>query len=150
MVGLHKISALHSLGDCSVGVSAGLFLPVPFVEVSSMKLLIGLAAIVGLSAVSAMAGEGRLSNQSLAKIGLVGMKIMSDSQGLEIRGLGVTEGSGRKRDDHHKDDHHQRECDKCHERQCHEKESCHPHESCCHPSCHLESLCQVHCAGRAG
>jgi hypothetical protein len=115
-----------------------------------MKLLIGLAAIVGLSAVSAMAGEGRLSNQSLAKIGLVGMKIMSDSQGLEIRGLGVTEGSGRKRDDHHKDDHHQRECDTCHERQCHEKESCHPHESCCHPSCHLESLCQVHCAGRAG
>ncbi|HUE13678.1 MAG TPA: hypothetical protein VMR25_05905 [Planctomycetaceae bacterium] len=110
-----------------------------------MKLLIGLAAIVGLSAVSAMAGEGRLSNQSLAKIGLVGMKVMSDSQGLEIRGLGVTDGSGYKKDDHHK-----RECDTCHEKECREKESCHPHESCCHPSCHLESLCQVHCAGRAG
>jgi hypothetical protein len=109
-----------------------------------MKLRIGFAVIVGLSVVSAVAGEGRLSNQSLAKIGLVGMKVMSDCQGLEIRGLGVTDGSGRK------DDHHKRECHTCHERQCHEKEGCHPQESSCHPSCHLESQCQVHCAGRAG
>jgi hypothetical protein len=115
-----------------------------------MKLLIGWAAIVGLSAVSAMAGEGRLSNQSLAKIGLVGMKIMSDSQGLEIRGLGVADGSGYGGD---KDHHHKGEGNKHHEKH-HEKphEECgHHHESSCHPSCHVESLCNhVHCGGRAG
>ena len=111
-----------------------------------MKLLFGFAAILGLSAVSAMAGDGRLSNQSLAKIGLGGMKVMSDSQGLEIRGLGVSDGmSGEKGE---KDHHHKGEGNKHHEKK-HEEKCCHEHERCCHPSCHVESLCHVQCCGHA-
>jgi hypothetical protein len=110
-----------------------------------MKALIGCAAILGLSAVTAMAGEGRLSNKSLTKIGLGGMKLMSDSNGLEIRGLGisdVTTGDKGYKDDKGKKDHHhpKGEGDKCHDKQCQEKCG-HEHQSCEHSGCHLETLC---------
>ncbi len=59
-----------------------------------MKVLLGLAAVVAFSATSAMAGEGRVSDQSLAKMGLANMKTMSDSQGMHIRGLSVLVGGG--------------------------------------------------------
>jgi hypothetical protein len=59
-----------------------------------MKVLLGLAAFVAFSATSALAGEGRVSDQSLAKMGLANMKTMSDSQGLRIRGLSVIVGGG--------------------------------------------------------
>jgi hypothetical protein len=59
-----------------------------------MKVLFGLAAVVAFSAVSAMAGEGRVSNNALANMGLSGMKSMTDTQGMHIRGLSVTVGGG--------------------------------------------------------
>ncbi len=59
-----------------------------------MKVLLGLAAVVAFSAASAMAGEGRLSDQSLAKMGLAGMHSMSDAQGMHIRGMSVIVGGG--------------------------------------------------------
>jgi hypothetical protein len=61
-----------------------------------MKSLIALASVAML-AVPAFAGEGHVSNQSLAKMGLSGMKAMADSQGAQIRGLSsiaVASGSG--------------------------------------------------------
>jgi hypothetical protein len=118
-----------------------------------MKLLIGFATILCLSAVSAVAGDGRLSDQSLAKIGLGGMQVMSDTQGLGIRGLGVSEGMGGYGGykHHHKDEgdkrhheHHEKGCEKGH---C-DKEHCgHECHQACHPSCHFESLCHVQCGG---
>jgi hypothetical protein len=54
-----------------------------------MKVLLGLAAVVAFSAASAMAGEGRVPDHSLAKMGLAGMKTMSDTQGMHIRGLSI-------------------------------------------------------------
>ena len=59
-----------------------------------MKVLLGLAAVVAFSAASAMAGDGRLSDPSLAKMGLAGMHSMSDAQGLHIRGMSVIVGGG--------------------------------------------------------
>ena len=56
-----------------------------------MKLFLGVAAIVCLTAASAKAGDGQLSSHSLAALGLGGMQAMSDDQGLDIRGLGVAE-----------------------------------------------------------
>ncbi len=109
-----------------------------------MKLLIGCAAILGLSAVTAMAGEGRLSNQSLTKLGLGGMTLMSDSNGLEIRGLGVSDGAtgenGYKDEKGEKHHHPNGEGEKCHDQKCHEKCG-HEHQICGHSGCHLETLC---------
>ena len=58
-----------------------------------MKSLIALASVAML-AVPAFAGEGHVSNQSLAKMGLTGMKTMADSQGAQIRGLSVAVAGG--------------------------------------------------------
>src|ERR1700732_3374472 len=54
-----------------------------------MKILYALAAIVAFSAVPAFAGEGHVSNNSLAKMGLAGMKTMNDAQGMQIRGTSI-------------------------------------------------------------
>src|SRR5580704_8099836 len=51
-----------------------------------MKTLLSVAAVVVLAAAPAMAGDGRVSHQSLAKMGLAGMQTMSDSQGMAVRG----------------------------------------------------------------
>jgi ABC-type nickel/cobalt efflux system permease component RcnA len=113
-----------------------------------MKLFIACTAILGLSAVSAMAGEGRLSHQSLAKVGLTGMTIMSDSQGMEIRGLGVADGSygdqgdnGQKGDKnkHHEKKQHENKHHEHKQQDCHE----HQHEKCGQSACHVSSLCHV-------
>jgi hypothetical protein len=58
-----------------------------------MKSLIALASVAML-AVPAFAGEGHVSNQSLAKMGLSGMKAMADSQGTQIRGLSIAVAGG--------------------------------------------------------
>jgi hypothetical protein len=53
-----------------------------------MKRLMSAALILTLSAGSAFAAEGRVSQKSLNKMGLQGMKVMSDEKGMEIRGAG--------------------------------------------------------------
>ena len=57
-----------------------------------MKNLIALASVLALSVVPAFAAEGHVSDQSLAKMGLTGMKTMTDTQGLQIRGMSATAG----------------------------------------------------------
>lgn len=121
-----------------------------------MKQLIGFAAIILLSAVSATAGDGRLSNQSLAAVGLGGMQLMSDDQGLDIRGMGVSEGMGADKGgygdmDHKKHEHgkhHDKHHEKHHEKHGHEfcghqhQKSC-SHPSCSHSICNISSLCHI-------
>ncbi len=58
-----------------------------------MKSLIAFASVLALS-VPAMAAEGHVSHQSLAKMGLAGMSAMADAQGMQIRGLSVLVGGG--------------------------------------------------------
>jgi hypothetical protein len=125
----------------------------PFLEARSMKLLIGCAAILGLSATFAMADGGRISHQSLANVGLGNLRFMSDSQGLEIRGLGVMDG---KNDDYgdkgDKGDHHKGDKNKHHEHKTehkHHEPVCHQHEQGCHTGCHVESLCHIQTCVRA-
>jgi hypothetical protein len=52
-----------------------------------MKVLLAFATVVALSVTSAFAGDGQVSHQSLSKMGLSSMKAMSDTQGLQIRGM---------------------------------------------------------------
>ncbi len=59
-----------------------------------MKSLYALAAIVALSAAPTFAGEGHVTTNSLAKMGLASMKSMDDAQGMNIRGLSVAVVSG--------------------------------------------------------
>ena len=54
-----------------------------------MKSLYAIAAIVALSAVPAFAGEGHVSSNSLANMGLAGLQTMNDAQGMQVRGLSV-------------------------------------------------------------
>jgi hypothetical protein len=53
-----------------------------------IKKVLCVAAVVGLCAGSAIAANGRVSDRSLAKMGLSGMKSLSDAQGSQIRGAG--------------------------------------------------------------
>jgi hypothetical protein len=57
-----------------------------------MKTLFGAVSLIALGLSPVMAGEGNLSNQSLARIGLAGMKSLSDSQGMQLRGLSAQAG----------------------------------------------------------
>ena len=59
-----------------------------------MKSLYALAAIVAFSAAPAFAGEGHVSVNSLAKMGLSSMKSMDDAQGMKIRGTSIAIASG--------------------------------------------------------
>ncbi|HEV8003087.1 MAG TPA: hypothetical protein VGP63_24590 [Planctomycetaceae bacterium] len=54
-----------------------------------MKTLLSVAALVVLAAAPAMAGDGRVSHHSLSKMGLSGMQVMSDAQGMTVRGTSV-------------------------------------------------------------
>lgn len=54
-----------------------------------MKTLIAFAFVLALSSVSAWAADGKVSHSSLAKMGLSGMKQMTDQQGSSIRGRAV-------------------------------------------------------------
>jgi hypothetical protein len=113
-----------------------------------MKSLCGFAVILLLSTVSATAGDGRLSHQSLGKIGLGGLAVLSDDQGMQIRGLGVYDGSsgyehGDKGDKNKGDKyghHHKGQENKCHEGKCQEKCG-HEHSNCGQSACHVETLC---------
>jgi hypothetical protein len=64
------------------------------VETIQMKSLYALAAVIAFSAAPAFAGEGHVSTNSLAKMGLAGMQTMNDAQGMNIRGLSVAVVSG--------------------------------------------------------
>ncbi len=59
-----------------------------------MKTLLSLASVLVLSAAPAMAGDGHVSSQSLAKMGLSGMQTMTDAQGSQIRGLSIAVAAG--------------------------------------------------------
>lgn len=52
------------------------------------KIVLSVAAVVGLFAGTATASNGRVTDRSLAKMGLSGMKSLSDEQGSQIRGAG--------------------------------------------------------------
>src|SRR5579863_7087595 len=51
------------------------------------KVMLSVVVVVSLSA-AASAAQGRVSDRSLQKMGLQGMKAMSDEQGMKIRGTG--------------------------------------------------------------
>jgi hypothetical protein len=53
-----------------------------------MRYVIAVLALVALLAVPAMAYDGNVSQTTLAKMGLSGMKTMSDADGALIRGSG--------------------------------------------------------------
>jgi hypothetical protein len=55
-----------------------------------MKSCLWIATLLAFSAVPAFAGNGNISDSALAKCGLHGMKVMSDRDGLAIRGKSVT------------------------------------------------------------
>jgi hypothetical protein len=54
-----------------------------------MKTLIAFTFVLALSSVSALAADGKVSHSSLAKMGLAGMRQMTDQQGSSIRGRAV-------------------------------------------------------------
>lgn len=57
-----------------------------------MKKFLGAVSAIALCVTPALAGEGTLSNQSLAKMGLAGMKSLSDNDGMQLRGLATQAG----------------------------------------------------------
>jgi hypothetical protein len=59
-----------------------------------MRHLLCLICVIGLSAAPALAGDGHVSHHSLAKMGLSGMRVMSDGQGMQIRGTSVAVATG--------------------------------------------------------
>jgi hypothetical protein len=59
-----------------------------------MKTLLALTSLVLISAGSAVAGEGQVADQTLAKMGLGGMKVMTDAQGTEVRGMAFVKTTG--------------------------------------------------------
>jgi hypothetical protein len=54
-----------------------------------MKIVLGIASVIALSVAPVLAGEGRVSDQSLANMGLAGMQTMTDAQGTHVRGLAI-------------------------------------------------------------
>lgn len=59
----------------------------------AMKRMFCIAAAFALFASPALAGDGQISNAALARLGLGGMRPMSDSQGLAVRGQFAIAGS---------------------------------------------------------
>ncbi|MBN2579611.1 MAG: hypothetical protein JXB10_11525 [Pirellulales bacterium] len=53
-----------------------------------MKYLLALLAVVALFAGQAVAADGNVSNDMLAKMGLSNMQTISDAQGTAVRGMG--------------------------------------------------------------
>jgi hypothetical protein len=53
-----------------------------------------LASILALSVVPAFAGEGQISSHSLNNMGLNGLHVMTDAQGMNVRGLSIAVVSG--------------------------------------------------------
>ncbi len=59
-----------------------------------MKTLFVTVSLVALFAAPALAGDGRVSDRSLARMGLQGMQSISDAQGMTIRGTSFASVSG--------------------------------------------------------
>lgn len=57
-----------------------------------MKTLFGAVSVIALGLSPVVAGEGNLSNQTLARMGLAGMQSLSDAQGMQLRGLAAQAG----------------------------------------------------------
>jgi hypothetical protein len=57
-----------------------------------MKKLALAVAVVGCLSASAFAADGRISQGSLAHMGLQGMKTMSDERGMQVRGTSLNQG----------------------------------------------------------
>jgi hypothetical protein len=51
-----------------------------------MRHLILVACVLGFLSAPALAGDGQVSSRSLARMGLSGMKVVSDHDGLQVRG----------------------------------------------------------------
>ena len=54
-----------------------------------MRRVVSLACILALMAAPAMAGDGQVSKRSLDRMGLGGMKVVSDRDGQQVRGLSI-------------------------------------------------------------
>jgi hypothetical protein len=54
-----------------------------------MRRFISLACVLVLVGAPALAADGQVSPNSLARMGLGGMKVASDHQGMQVRGLSV-------------------------------------------------------------
>ncbi|MGD9858045.1 MAG: hypothetical protein AB7U20_24125, partial [Planctomycetaceae bacterium] len=52
------------------------------------------AAMLAMGIAPALAEEGQVSNQTLSAVGLGGMQVMSDVDGLQVRGLSSNAASG--------------------------------------------------------
>jgi hypothetical protein len=59
-----------------------------------MKTVLAFATLVCLSAGSAFAADNQVADQTLAKMGLGNMKVMSDEQGMQVRGMALVSVSG--------------------------------------------------------
>jgi hypothetical protein len=51
-----------------------------------VKTFLFFAALFGLSAAPALAGDGQISRSNLSRMGLAGMNAMTDTEGMSIRG----------------------------------------------------------------
>jgi len=59
-----------------------------------MKTLLACASLVLLSAGSAFAGDGQVADSTLAKMGLSNMQVMTDAQGMDVRGMALVAVNG--------------------------------------------------------
>jgi hypothetical protein len=59
-----------------------------------MRHLLSLVCVIGLSVAPALAGDGHVTRQSLSKMGLSGMQVMTDDQGMQIRGTSIAVAAG--------------------------------------------------------
>jgi hypothetical protein len=59
-----------------------------------MRTLFIAISLVALFAAPALAGDGRISDRSLARMGLQGMQPISDAQGMSVRGTSFASVSG--------------------------------------------------------
>jgi hypothetical protein len=55
-------------------------------ETPAVKNFLFFAALFGLSAAPAFAGDGQISKSDLSRMGLAGMNAMTDTEGMSIRG----------------------------------------------------------------
>ena len=54
-----------------------------------MRRFIPLACILAFAAAPALAGDGQISQQSLSRMGLAGMKVLPDQAGMKVRGQSI-------------------------------------------------------------
>ncbi|HXY35224.1 MAG TPA: hypothetical protein VEI07_13420 [Planctomycetaceae bacterium] len=54
-----------------------------------MKRFISAVCVLALTAAPALAGDGQVSKQSLSRMGLGGMKVVSEQEGLQVRGTSI-------------------------------------------------------------